>query len=72
LQAVSACHGDHFQWKPPPYEYEYERMPIDLILGDSTIRESLSGKCSLGNLIERWSEELAAFDKLRRKYFLYE
>jgi uncharacterized protein YbbC (DUF1343 family) len=72
LQAVRSCHGDLFQWKPPPYEYEYERMPIDLILGDNTIRESLAGGISLEEMVERWSDELSAFDELRRKYFLYE
>jgi uncharacterized protein YbbC (DUF1343 family) len=72
LQAVRCCHGDLFQWKMPPYEYEYERMPIDLILGDSAIRESLTADASLEHLVELWSDELEAFDKLRRKYFLYE
>jgi uncharacterized protein YbbC (DUF1343 family) len=71
LQAVCHCHGDQFKWKSPPYEYEYERMPIDLILGDDAIRESLTGGISMGEMIEQWSDELAAFDALRRKYFLY-
>jgi uncharacterized protein YbbC (DUF1343 family) len=71
LQAVHHCHGDQFKWKSPPYEYEYERMPIDLILGDKAIRESLTGGASMGDMMEQWSDELAAFDALRRKYFLY-
>ena len=36
-----AQHRDHFEWKPPPYEYEFERLPIDLIIGDRGIRERL-------------------------------
>jgi uncharacterized protein YbbC (DUF1343 family) len=71
LQAVYHCYGDHFEWKSPPYEYEYERMPIDLILGDNAIRESLIGEATLGDMIEKWSDDLSAFDVLRRKYFLY-
>ncbi|HDR14324.1 MAG TPA: DUF1343 domain-containing protein, partial [Desulfobacteraceae bacterium] len=33
LQAVFEVHPDHFKWRDPPYEYEYEKAPIDLILG---------------------------------------
>ena len=31
-------HLDHFSWKKPPYEYEYEILPIDLINGSDEIR----------------------------------
>lgn len=24
---------DHFEWKPPPYEYEYTRLPIEVLIG---------------------------------------
>jgi len=30
--------GEAFAWKPPPYEYEYDRRPIDLINGNSELR----------------------------------
>ncbi len=30
--------GKSFLWKVPPYEYEYEKMPIDLINGTDKIR----------------------------------
>jgi uncharacterized protein YbbC (DUF1343 family) len=30
--------GDEFVWKQPPYEYEYDRMPIDLINGTDKLR----------------------------------
>ena len=26
-------YGANFQWKPPPYEYEYDRMPIEVLIG---------------------------------------
>ena len=71
LQAVLRCHPDRFQWKQPPYEYEYERMPVDLITGDSTIREGLVARTSLTELEAAWRGELRAFDKMRRAFFLY-
>lgn len=30
--------GTEFKWKQPPYEYEYDRMPIDLINGTDLLR----------------------------------
>lgn len=31
--------GNDFSWKRPPYEYEYDKLPIDLINGTDLIRE---------------------------------
>ncbi|PID73348.1 MAG: hypothetical protein CSB33_04255 [Desulfobacterales bacterium] len=41
LDAVYHLHPD-FRWKSPPYEYEYERMPIDLICGTDAVRNALA------------------------------
>lgn len=42
---------DEFQWKQPPYEYEYEKMPIDLINGTDRLR--------------LWVENNESFDQLK-------
>lgn len=31
--------ASQFQWLDPPYEYEYERPPIDILFGNSRLRE---------------------------------
>ena len=33
LRHVRSAHGAKFEWKEPPYEYEYHRMPIEVLLG---------------------------------------
>jgi uncharacterized protein YbbC (DUF1343 family) len=71
LQAMLACHPDAFQWKTPPYEYEYERLPIDLILGDQQIRLRLGAMESMNALEASWQDGLRAFDEMRRDFFLY-
>ncbi len=30
-------------WNDPPYEYEYERMPIDILAGSPEVREAVDG-----------------------------
>jgi uncharacterized protein YbbC (DUF1343 family) len=71
LQAVLRCHSDLFQWKPPPYEYEYERMPIDLILGDRRIRKQLTEMTPIAELEASWQKELRAFEEMRQDFLLY-
>ena len=72
LKAILQCHPERFQWKSPPYEYEYERMPIDLILGDGQLRMDLERNVPIENLESAWAEKLEAFDTMRRDYFLYD
>ncbi|MBW2610033.1 MAG: DUF1343 domain-containing protein [Deltaproteobacteria bacterium] len=71
LKAVIETHGEHFQWKEPPYEYEYEKMPIDLILGDSGLRDKIETGEDLLKIKKGWLSELESFIELRRPYLLY-
>jgi hypothetical protein len=65
------AHGEDFRWKTPPYEYEYERMPIDLISGDFRIRCAVDGGRSLLDLRGAMLEELDQFLEWRDAYLLY-
>ena len=33
IRTIRRLYANSFQWKPPPYEYEYERLPIEVLLG---------------------------------------
>ncbi len=72
LRAIMAAHGKHFEWKPPPYEYEYERMPIDLIIGDRSIRKRLENLDPIVEIEADWQEDLNRFKDIRRGFYLYE
>lgn len=71
LQAIMLLYPEEFQYKQPPYEYEFERLPMDLILGDSSLRQALEAGTELLELENNWQPELQAFDRLRQQYFLY-
>ncbi len=60
-----------FQWKEPPYEYEYEKLPIDILLGNGKIREQIEQGESLEQIEAGWQEDLEAFRRTREKYLLY-
>jgi len=71
LKSIVSLYPDEFMWKEPPYEFEFEKLPFDLITGDPAIREVLQTSGSLEALKEIWGEDLKEFDELRRKSFLY-
>ncbi len=72
LRAVISTHGQQFEWKPPPYEYEYERMPIDLIIGDRSIRKRLENLEPIEEIEADWQEDLNRFKETRRGFYLYD
>lgn len=39
LRAVRECHPQLSLWTDPPYEYEYDRAPIDVICGGPRVRQ---------------------------------
>ncbi len=72
LQAVMLSYPEQFCYKEPPYEYEFERLPMDLILGDAGVKKQLEQGAGLEDMEKNWQLDLAGFDQLRRKYFLYD
>ena len=71
LQAVMLEYPDDYAYKEPPYEYEFERLPMDLILGDSALRKDLEAGVSVSLLEKQWQPELMEFKQIRKKYLLY-
>ncbi len=41
LAAARRLWPEHFQWRPPPYEYETVKMPIDILTGGTAVRRAL-------------------------------
>jgi len=72
MQLIIKHHTDEFNFTGPPYEYELEKMPIDLILGSKSLRKKLTSLEDLTLLSDQWSTELATFKSISGKYYLYE
>lgn len=60
-----------FEWKSPPYEYEYHLLPFDILCGTDQIRIGLEAEWSLEELERSWQESLEAFRVVRREHLLY-
>lgn len=72
LQAICSLYPDQFAYKPPPYEYEFDRLPMDLIIGDQQVRIALEQGVPVAELEQQWQPELEAYHQQRRTVLLYE
>jgi uncharacterized protein YbbC (DUF1343 family) len=64
-----ACRA--FRWRRPPYEFEYHRLPIDILLGTDTIRRALEHGRSLEAIEQSWQAGLAGWRRRRAASLLY-
>jgi uncharacterized protein YbbC (DUF1343 family) len=62
---------EHFRWKDPPYEYEYNRNPFDLISGTAAIREAIERGDSLASIQASWHTPLEQFKAVRGTFLEY-
>ncbi|THB73579.1 MAG: DUF1343 domain-containing protein [Desulfobacteraceae bacterium] len=72
LQAIICQHNDRFEFKAPPYEYEFDRLPMDLILGSKELREQLQQMVSIDELKKSWEPGLQAYNRKIESVFIYE
>lgn len=61
IAAIARLWPDEFAWKQPPYEYETEKLPIDILAGGSRWRELVTAGVSPWQMKEEWLPQLRAF-----------
>ena len=71
LHVLLGDYPQQFRWKDPPYEFVTDRLPIDILWGNSWIREDLEKGVTPDAIEAKWREEFSNFAKLREKYLLY-
>jgi uncharacterized protein YbbC (DUF1343 family) len=72
IEQLRAQDPSSFGWKQPPYEYEHEKMPIDVISGSRTFREAIDTGDRAEDIARRWEPGVAAFRNLQRRFLLYQ
>lgn len=72
LKAVHEVHPEFDLWRLPPYEYEENKMPIDILSGHSRLREWVENSTAS---VEEWEQDLSKDEKSwqeeRQSYLLY-
>jgi uncharacterized protein YbbC (DUF1343 family) len=70
LKAVHDLYPERPLWKNPPYEYETEKTPIDILCGTDRVRKEIDGSEDLDRMEAWWREECHQFERTVRKRFL--
>jgi uncharacterized protein YbbC (DUF1343 family) len=71
IRAVARLHPGRFAWKQPPYEFERERPPIDMICGGELIRRSIERDVPYARLRAGVERGIAAYAETVRPFRLY-
>ena len=70
LKAAADVGGSHFQWAQPPYEYDYENLPINLILGNLSADKWVQDFDGLTG--DKWSYGIEDYISKVKPIILYE
>jgi uncharacterized protein YbbC (DUF1343 family) len=60
-----------FQWRRPPYEYEHDKEPIDILAGSPALREQVEAQVPLEDIVASWEQDTQEFQETRPSYLLY-
>jgi uncharacterized protein YbbC (DUF1343 family) len=60
-----------FAWRQPPYEYEPEKMPIDILSGSTTLRKQIETGVDAREIAASWRQDEADFRRIRESFLLY-
>ena len=63
--------GDDFAWLPPPYEYEHELMPFDILTGSSAARAAIDAGLTPETLAPLTGVDLPAWRERSGPHLLY-
>jgi uncharacterized protein YbbC (DUF1343 family) len=71
IAAFRAAGRDQFAWRNPPYEYERDKMPIDILAGSPELREQIENGVHPHAIASSWAPSVDAFMKVRERYLIY-
>jgi uncharacterized protein YbbC (DUF1343 family) len=71
LAECRRANPQQFGWRPPPYEYEQHRLPIDILAGAETLRQQIERDVPASEIAAAWRPSIEDFLKIRERVLLY-
>jgi uncharacterized protein YbbC (DUF1343 family) len=71
LSRFYAANPAKFAWRQPPYEYEPDKMPIDILAGSSELRRQVEAGVDPRDIAASWEDRGNAFKKVRKEFLIY-
>jgi uncharacterized protein YbbC (DUF1343 family) len=72
ISAAARLYPGDFSWLDPPYEYEREKMPIDIIYGGRDLRDAVESGAEPTEIARGWSSGEKSFLGSRAPFLLYD
>jgi uncharacterized protein YbbC (DUF1343 family) len=72
IAAVRELYPENFRWRQPPYEYERQKMPIEILCGGIRIPRQIEAGVPVEEIRQGWQEDVVRFLAMRKPYLLYE
>ena len=71
IDELRAADPKAFAWKRPPYEYENDKEPIDVIAGSPSFRQAIDAGERAEHIAAKWATSVQDFRKLHKRFQLY-
>jgi uncharacterized protein YbbC (DUF1343 family) len=72
VSIASELYPESFKWRQPPYEYEYEKLPIQILCGGDAIPKMIESGIPINQIRESWQDDVNEFLRRRSQYLLYD
>ncbi len=71
LAAIRSQGPSQFAWRQPPYEYEHEKLAIDILAGSDQLRQQIETGTPARTIADSWRADLERFGEERTPYLMY-
>jgi len=71
IEKARAQDRKKFAWRDPPYEYEFIKLPIDILCGTSQIRTAIEAGRPMRKFKAQFESEARAFEVVRKPFLMY-
>jgi uncharacterized protein YbbC (DUF1343 family) len=71
MAAFRAADPTRFRWRDPPYEYERDKLPFDILAGSSELREEIERGRAARDIAGSWEPGVQEFARARDRFLLY-
>jgi uncharacterized protein YbbC (DUF1343 family) len=72
ISTARALYPESFGWRDPPYEYESEKMPFEILCGGKGIAEMIRRETPWEQIRQSWQDDIEKFQSQRSAYLLYD
>lgn len=72
VTGILNLYPEHFRWIDPPYEYEFEKRPIEILCGCREVPDMMERGADPETFRDYWRRDVEDFLKRRKPYLLYE